>query len=1261
MTMETTMNKDLTNFIMDQDEGSFNSTSLSEIVKVTSELVFDIISSFTYDLDQKWIDTYKITENIIKKSPDTMSLEQLYNFIATQCAENTSHHPDYNKLASRIAVKRLHFITPEDINVVAELLYHNRDKKGTLSPLISDEVYNVIKKHYVQIQKELDMSKDYNFDFFGLKTLERSYLFRIHNPKVKKTDKNEKDGQIIERPQHLIMRVALGIHGNDLKSAFETYHLISDKYFTHATPTLFNAGTNRSQLSSCFLLGMEDSIESIFNKAVANMAHISKWAGGIGVHITAVRAKGSLIRGTNGLSDGIIPLCLLLNRLAKYVNQGGKRNGSIACFTENTEVFTTNGGIKKIQDVKIGDLVVTHKNRVRPVIQVHKNPLGDRKIYKLEVEKNKDIYVTGNHKFWSCYSKKYKSNKISLGWNSIEELKNLMNNKETTRQSCYISIPDGTNIIDTKNHKIDVMDYKNIILNDTVNELKQIEDNKIIAISKTIDKKGYDKIANSQPINRIWNITEDLANLFGMWLGDGHIRKTHKDGYILGIGFTVHKDNKDEIEYINKICKETFDCSITSHTKTTQNITDITINSHMVGSIFMELFGSGFAEKKLPHMIFGWPKNLVNSLMAGLITTDGHITKEKCNASLGLSNEKLMTQLYHLCRNNGIDVSFVKYKAGKGMTCDPYSMSIPLNKEILNQTHKLYHDDRVERCRQQLEKNNGKENDTFLKILKITETDRKDAYVYTLGVEEDHSYTVEGLIAQNCYIEPWHADIFEFCELRKNTKDEERKARDLFLALWIPDLFMKRVKNNEMWSLMCPDECPNLYTTYGEEFERLYTEYEQEGRFKKQVKAADLFYHIMECQIETGIPYMLYKDHANNKSNQKNLGTIRSSNLCAEIVQYSDENEISVCNLASICLSKYVETKDNKKVFNFEKLMQVTKVIVKNLNRVIDRNFYPTPETKYSNMKNRPVGLGVQGLADVYNVFGFSFGSDEARKLNKQIFETIYYASLVATNELSKKYGSYSTFSGSPMSQGMLQYHMWGLTENDLTMGYDWKGLIENIKKYGVRNSLITAIMPTASTAQIMGSSECVEPYMSNVFIRATLAGEFVVINENLVRDLLDLNLWSDAMRKQIIINEGSVQGIDEIPQRIKDIYRTSFEVGNKAIITQSIERGPFIDQSQSLNLFLEKPDFDKLASAHFYGWEGGLKTGMYYLRSRPAVDPIQFGIDVDEINKIKNNKDQQNKKKKRDELDDEEDPPTKVCKLGKRGVDTENCELCSA
>jgi len=756
----------------------------------------DIIGTI---LDNNISDTHKfinknvVKQNIINMISDDMTHQKLYNFIADYCASKISVHPDYNMIASKVSIDYLHSVTSSDYMHIVTTLY-DRD-----TPLISKKVYDAVNQHSYAIQNALDYNRDYELDYFGIKTLERSYLIRMHSD----SSKSLSEGKIMERPQHLFMRVALCIHECDIDSVIETYDLLSNKYFVHATPTLFNAGTTRQQLSSCFLLNFKDSIEGI-SHGIGQTMSISKYAGGIGISLNDIRGKGSLIKGTNGFSDGIVPLCVVLSKIARYINQGGKRKGSIAVYTET-----------------------------------------------------------------------------------------------------------------------------------------------------------------------------------------------------------------------------------------------------------------------------------------------------------------------------------------------------------------------------------------------------------------------------------WHSDIFDFCELRKNTKDEDSVARDLFLALWVPDLFMKRVEQDGKWSLMCPNECPGLTEAYGDEFKKLYESYEEKGRYKKQINARELWFHIMDAQNETGMPYMLYKDNVNNKSNQKNIGTIKSSNLCAEIMEYAGNDEIAVCNLASLCLPKYVSTDhEGKKYYDFKKLMEVSKVVVRNLNKIIDINFYPVKETKNSNERNRPIGVGVQGLADVYNMMEYSFDSKEAMALNKQIFETIYYGCVVASNELAIKQAPYQKFKGSPFSEGKLQFHLWNKSVDDMdkTLNWNWNELIESIKMHGTRNSLITALMPTASTAQIMGNYESFEPRMSNIFTRSTLAGDYLVMNEHLVNKLIKLNLWTEDIRLKLIVFNGSIQNISEIPDDVKQIYKTAFEMKQKIIVQQSADRGCFVDQSQSMNLFIEKANYDVLQSAHFYGWKNGLKTGMYYLRSQPAVNPLKFGVDVEVVRKLTQN-----------------------------------------
>ena len=733
------------------------------------------IEKLCYGLDPKHINPVEVAMKVINGLYDGVTTVELDNLAAEIAATMTTRHPDFARLAARLAISNLHKVTSKSFSNTMKRLYTYVDPKtGQNAPLISKETWKVIKDHAAELDEAIIYDRDFGYDYFGFKTLERSYLMKI-------------DGKTIERPQHMIMRVAVGIHGEDIQAAIETYNLMSEKWFTHATPTLFNAGTPKPQLSSCFLLTMkDDSIDGIYD-TLKNCAKISQSAGGIGLSIHNVRAKGSYIKGTGGTSNGIVPMLRNFDMTARYVDQGGgKRKGSFAI-----------------------------------------------------------------------------------------------------------------------------------------------------------------------------------------------------------------------------------------------------------------------------------------------------------------------------------------------------------------------------------------------------------------------------------YLEPWHADVFEFLDLKKNHGKEEMRARDLFYAMWIPDLFMQRVENNDMWSLFCPNEAPGLADCYGEEFERLYEKYEKEGKFRKQIKAQDLWFEILESQIETGTPYILYKDAANKKSNQKNLGTIKSSNLCTEIMEYTSPDEIAVCNLASIALPKFV-TEDGK--FDHQRLYEITKVITRNLNKVIDVNYYPVEEARNSNMRHRPIGIGVQGLADAFILLRMPFDSPEARGLNKDIFETIYFAAMESSMELAKQHGPYETFKGSPVSKGIFQFDMWGVTPD--SGRWDWENLKKEVKQNGVRNSLLLAPMPTASTSQILGNNECFEPYTSNVYTRRTLSGEFIIANKHLMKDLMNLGLWSETMRQKLIATNGSVQPIAEIPQHIKDIYKTVWEISQKAIIDMSADRGAFICQSQSLNIHITNPNFGKLTSMHFYAWKKGLKTGMYYLRSTAAADAIKFTLD---------------------------------------------------
>ncbi|MCW5924227.1 MAG: ribonucleoside-diphosphate reductase subunit alpha [Saprospiraceae bacterium] len=740
------------------------------------EVSFDKITArlrkLTYNLDTNYVNLIEVSKKVIMGLYDGVTTVELDNLAAETAATMATVHPDYALLAARIAVSNLHKETEKSFAKVVHELYHYIDPKtGDRAGLIGDDTYKIVQKHKERLESAIIFDRDFEFDYFGFKTLERSYLMRMN-------------GKVVERPQHLFMRVAVGIHGEDIDAAIETYNLMSERWFIHATPTLFNAGTPKPQLSSCFLLSMtEDSIAGIF-ETLSRCALISQSAGGIGLSIHNIRATGSYIKGTGGTSNGIIPMLRVFNDAARYVDQGGgKRKGAFAV-----------------------------------------------------------------------------------------------------------------------------------------------------------------------------------------------------------------------------------------------------------------------------------------------------------------------------------------------------------------------------------------------------------------------------------YLEPWHADIFEFLELKKNHGKEEMRARDLFYALWISDLFMERVKDDKDWSLFDPNEAPGLFDVYGAKFEALYHQYEQEGRQRKTVKARDLWNAILESQIETGTPYILYKDAANKKSNQQNLGTIRSSNLCTEIIEYTSKDEVAVCNLASIALPKFVANGQ----FDFERLFEITRVVTRNLNKVIDINYYPIPEARNSNMRHRPIGLGVQGLADTFILLGMAFDSEAAKQLNKDIFETIYFAAVTESANQAEKHGPYETFKGSPMSKGMFQFDLWGVSPSKR---WDWDSLRERVKKVGVRNSLLLAPMPTASTSQILGNNECFEPYTSNLYTRRTLAGEHIVVNKHLMRDLVRLGLWNEEMREAIMAANGSIQGIEDIPKQVRDVYKTAYEISQKVIIDMSADRGAYICQSQSLNVFMEAPTFAKLSSMHFYAWQKGLKTGMYYLRSKAATDPIKFTL----------------------------------------------------
>lgn len=765
-----------------RSDGSYQNVSLDKILARISKLCK------TYKLFR--IDEFTLAKEAISRLYNGITTAEIDNFVAIHCSEKICVDPQYDKLSIGFCIGRLHKVTKADYMETTNNLYYNYDVNGLQYSLINDEYYNFVKEHILVIQKALDYDKDYNFDYFGYKTLENKYL--------SKATTKEGVTRIIERPQHIFMRVALSLNMDSIKNAIKTYKYLSQRCFIFGSPTLYNAGMRTQQLASCFLIHVSDDLEDMFNK-IKNISQISKQAGGLSVNLSNIRAIGSKIRSTGGISKGLYPYIEIIQNVADYINQGGRRNGSAAV-----------------------------------------------------------------------------------------------------------------------------------------------------------------------------------------------------------------------------------------------------------------------------------------------------------------------------------------------------------------------------------------------------------------------------------YLEPWHAEIYEFCGMRRNTGDQSKKCRNLFYALWICDLFMKRVQEDSYWSLMCPDMCPGLTTSFGKEFEELYVKYEEEKRYIKQVKAKELFMLILESQIETGMPYMLYKDNVNKKNNQHHIGTIQSSNLCAEIVEYTNRDEIAVCSLSSICLPSFYN-KETKEM-DYAKLKDVAGIVTMNLDNSVDINVYPCKETSYSHLKHRPLGIGVQGLADLYILMGLEYDSLQAREVNRKIFETIYFGALSKSCELAKLKGAYSTYEGSHFSEGLFQWNLWNKTKDYMLMDYDWDTLRNRIKRYGIRNSLLTTIMPTASTSQIMGFSEYTEPITSNLYTRSTMSGKFLIINKYLIEKLIELNIWNEKIKQKLIKYNGSIQNINEIPDDIKRIFKTTYEIGNRAIIDQSIERGPFIDQTQSLNLFMDIPDYTKLLTAHFYGWSNGLKTGMYYLKTKPAINGIKFGIDVDENEQENNN-----------------------------------------
>ena len=1285
-------------------------------------------------------------------------IDQLYNKIDTarideltaeQAASMSTLHPDYSILASALVISNLHKKTNNSFSKSMNKIYNFTDINNKHTPLLSKEFIDIVNEYADFFDNLVNSNRDYIIDYFGFKTLERAYL--IHT-----------NGIIIERPQYMWLRTAICIHKDDLDAVKETYDLMSQKYFTHATPTLFNAGTPRPQLSSCFLIAMEnDSVEGIYN-TLKECANISKWAGGIGLHIHNIRAKGSLIRGTNGTSNGIVPMLKVFNNTARYIDQ---------CITPETYIYTTRGSIQ-IQHITNNDYIFNSTGNIEQIENILEHPY-DGEIYSIETMHSiEPLKVTGEHPILVLVNQPRGTN-----YSTIEKrLKHYEAKLSPTTN--FLEISESIEISPTINQLIQWKDVKDLTLDDMF----------IYTIP--------------QYVNDITYISSDDCYMYGIILGDGYYDNKSSTGYI-----SLHTINKN---FILEFCKEYFEKKCISYSiNISDNITRIRWNKNIIMPFRYSDIYDMEHEKNIAERWLNLPIEKTKYIIKGLIDTDGCKHKELLFDS---TSRNLIEGMRYLLLRMGIPTSgYIRDRRGEKHQTErgvienkkiSYTLRIPQTEEICNLV--------------------GIENNSkFFKYLtyknliitriKSISTMKYCGTLYDLQMKNKHEYMIHNGIIHNgggrrngsfaIYIEPHHADIEEYLDLKKNHGDEELRARDLFYALWVSDLFMERVKSksNSKWSLFCPDSAPGLSECYGEDYKLLYEKYENEGKFIRQINARDLWIKILDSQMETGTPYILYKDAANIKSNQKNLGTIMSSNLCSEIIEYSNANETAVCNLASIALSKFimetdnpfsdnieVYTKDNcnwcillkallkrkninfneinleteeestlfkqkwevttvpqlidnnvliggftkilgllRNQFDYELLHKVTKIITKNLNNIIDTNFYPTKKTKRSNLYHRPIGIGIQGLADVFILMDIPYHSEEAKEINKNIFETIYHGALEKSMELSydrntdinilrnlymkswyfkdndddlcqeyiindfmnassssttlteyrisellKKhkpirkeierkisentYGSYSSFEGSPASNGILQFDMWNISPGNR---YDWDDLKNKIQTNGLRNSLLVAPMPTASTSQILGNNECFEPLTSNIYSRRTLAGEFILANKYLIKELLELGIWNEDIKNNIILNKGSIQYIESIPQFIKEKYKIVWEIPMKHLIDMATDRGAFICQSQSLNLWLEDPDAKALTNMHFYSWNNGLKTGIYYLRRKPKHQPQQFTIEPEQKNK--SGLEQKNKSGLEQELEQELDStetkkPTMVC--------TEDaCDMCGA
>jgi ribonucleotide reductase alpha subunit len=1238
------------NFV--DNTNSSNSTGLEMcetmyVVKRTGEreeVSFDKclkrIQKLSKDLKINPIEVSKLIITQIYNDVQTWKLDEL---AADICAAKTTIHPDYGKLASRIIISNHHKNTSPSYSEVVQQLWDNKDVLGNPCPLVSETLFKTVMENKEKINATLDYEKDFNYDYFGFKTLERAYLIRIN-------------GKIIERPQHMLMRVSLSIHRDDLKEAIKSYKTMSEGYFTHATPTLFNMGTRREQASSCFLLTIDDdTIEGIY-KTLRDCAKISQFAGGIGLAIHKIRGKGSRIRSTNGTSNGIVPMLRNFNETARYVDQ---------CFTPDTLIYTMNG-IKCIEHINITDKVLssdgTFQNVNLPVRHTHEGKMLAISTYYSNVK------VTTEHQIMAIKCSSTRES-FSIICNDID--RGLLNAEFHDAQDLAIGdlavfpIPqylcDIESLTEDDCRMYGILAASHHYLNENTIILKYVSD---------ID--GKDNI-------------ETLKFAASYLNGLGYFIDNSEDNLKAGIEFSITTPK--------------FKFTINQFTRANKFDTqDDTKLYRYIDTPFIHL-----PINKIKQILFGF----LDMLPIILPYMNMNMNMNKCYYFDHFESELVNALNYMLLRCGILGISHK-------MLHDKENYYISNLKKLRNDLANLDNGNYENATNDNDYFRNG--NNIYTPIKSIGEFEYK-GIVHDFEIAGLHDYTTVSLgVAHNgggkragsfgIYLEPWHADIEDFLKLRLNTGIEEERARDLFYAIWMPDLFMKRVEADGNWTLMCPDKCPNLYLKYGAEFEALYEQYESEGRGIKQMKARLLWEQILNTQIETGMPYIGYKDAINTKNNQKNLGTIQSSNLCHEICEYTSRDEIAVCNLASLALPKFIEVKDGARFYNYEKLREVVKLVIRNLNKIINYNFYPVKEAETSNRRHLPVGLGVQGLSDTFAMLGFAFDSEEAKELNRTIFENIYFAALESSMEIARKRakyvreykrliklgsgpnagelteddkarieelkktyfiideelklpnqfcGAYSSYMGSPISEGKLQFDLWGVEPSE-SMRELWTNLRADITKHGVRNSLLVALMPTASTSQILGWTECFEPFTNNIYTRKTLAGTFVVVNKYLINDLIDIGLWNTSMKDKIIMADGSVQEILEIPQNIRDRYKTVWEIKQKTIIDLAADRAPFVCQTQSMNCFVKNPTFKVLNSMHFYGWKKGLKTGIYYLRSQAKSSAQKFSVDLEKSKQENRTQGQETDVHK---INDKQESLLK--QLAENKDEPEGCLMCSA